>query len=657
VTRAAALLAIVLSGGCTDAGLQERARPSPVRDDKLAVSGSLCTGEAGTRVFPLRVLFIVDSSLSTVVTDPPDPVTGETGRERAVRAAWEPLIETDPEGVRVGLIRFSSSALSYTQTDTADGRRYFTADRALLDDATRQLRAADALTNYVNALGRAYENLRAEMLMSDLESLPLSKYVVIFVSDGIPDSGDDAGGEENTEENILSNVRELRELAADFRVGEFAFHTALIDATPTGDRDAQRLLRSMADVGGGTYRSFPSGESLNFLFVDFTVLRRVFTLRTLSVANANAISDSDQIAALAGLPPSAAGDAGLPPPGADAGAGLPSPPSTGPPIDPRLFSDVDGDGEPGCGEPLVDSDGDGLADALEAEVGTDPLVADTDDDGYGDRLEWRSSGLDPLDPLDLPRCVDPGVCADTDMDGTCDCVLDSDGDGVCNCVADATCVDGGTRDCVDADRDGLCDCADRDADGHCDYPDRDGDMLHDCEEAFTGTQRQGLDTDADGLPDWLEVRAELNAADDDRLEDRDLDLTVNESEVLSGTDAWCDDSSLRSRLAYRTQVITRGLMGGRTCYDFSVGNITLVPTADGAGDRYPGDRWNRILVFAGEVPFDDPETFPRYRIACVMAAYEPEGNYKMPPSGRFRLDDEDFIDAREFDVDTHCIWP
>ncbi|MBW2278728.1 MAG: hypothetical protein JRF63_14650, partial [Deltaproteobacteria bacterium] len=413
------------------------------------------------------------------------------------------------------------------------------------------------------------------------------------------------------------------------------------------DQEAQGLLQKMATMGNGNFRSFPSGEAINFLFVDLTIIRRVFTLKTLSVSNTNAIADFDQLEDLTYVPR------------------------------PRTFVDLDGDLYPECGEPLVDTDGDGLADFKEDELGTDKLLMDTDDDGLYDRLEWRftSSGLDPLDPTDA-RCFIPEPCVDTTpADGFCDCLIDLDIDGICDCVndPDRICHDSYGHDCVDRDIDGLCDCPDLEGDGKCDYGDRDGDGLNDCSEIFFGTAQNGNDTDADGLPDWREVRAQSNPAERDWLDDSDWDQTRNGTEVLAGTDPWCDDSSVRSLVSYQYDLDSNGLSNGRSCYSFDVTNITLVPTVANLEEAYPpgtmlsripgfsvypGNGWNRVFIFFGEVSFDDPDSFASYRVACVMAQYEPEGNYKNPPSGRVRLTDADFYDAREeFDADTHCIWP
>ena len=49
---------------------------------------------------------------------------------------------------------------------------------------------------------------------------------------------------------------------------------------------------------------------------------------------------------------------------------------------------------------LKDSDGDGLSDAYEAMIGTDPYNKDTDGDGYTDGEEVLTLGTNPLDPND-----------------------------------------------------------------------------------------------------------------------------------------------------------------------------------------------------------------------------------------------------------------
>lgn len=639
----------LLLAGCTDASLSEIPQPLPFRDDKLRVEGRFCTSTPSERIAPLRVMFIVDASVSMSVTDPPDPVTLETGRQRAVRETWQRLHAPGSVGVRTSIIRFSAQAQAETATDDdGDGisDRFFTDDTARLGTATLRLAQTDRTTNYSRALSEAYTQIRTELELADDESLPLSKYVVVFLSDGLPDD-DSNDGRDNAQEAIVTGVNEIRELAEIYRVGEFAFHTAYLSSGDgvLVDRDAQDLLSLMAQTGGGNFRSFAGGESLNFLFIDFQQIQRVFTLKRLALINANSVTSQLQVEALTNLIEASP----VTEQGGDDG-----------PVSQRDFVDTDGDALPGCGEPLADTDGDGLADAVERSAGSSLLLPDTDGDGLSDLVEWRfrASGLDALNSEDA-GCLQAEQCIDGNSDGFCDCVADADSDGICDCVSNEAeqCADSLGNDCVDADADGFCDCLDLDGDGFCDYPDRDGDGITDCEEVLFGTSQAGPDTDADGLPDLLEVRARGNATEADTELDTDFDRVNNGNEISAGNDSRCDDSALRSLRGRRYTVVSEGLLDGRSCSTFDVSNITLVPTLESTTDVYPGNGWNRVLVYAGEVSFDDPNAFASYRVACVMAYYEPDGNLKLPSSGTVSLTETQFVDLQSFDPEVDCLWP
>ncbi len=64
--------------------------------------------------------------------------------------------------------------------------------------------------------------------------------------------------------------------------------------------------------------------------------------------------------------------------------------------DPCAPPDTDGDGTPDFAD--TDSDNDGLPDAREIELGTDPRLIDSDGDGISDLVEVEGSGTDPTDP-------------------------------------------------------------------------------------------------------------------------------------------------------------------------------------------------------------------------------------------------------------------
>lgn len=132
---------------------------------------------------------------------------------------------------------------------------------------------------------------------------------------------------------------------------------------------------------------------------------------------------------------------------------------------------------------LTDPDLDGLTDAEEATLGTDPAVADTDGDGLDDGDEVETWSTDPLvadadgDGLDDSEELDAG--ADPDL-------ADTDG--------------GGTDDGVEVLRDGT-----DPADAGDDVLDHDGDGLGDEEEAALGLDPENPDGDGDGLDDGDEV--------------------------------------------------------------------------------------------------------------------------------------------------------
>ena len=157
-----------------------------------------------------------------------------------------------------------------------------------------------------------------------------------------------------------------------------------------------------------------------------------------------------------------------------------------------------------CAESF-DTDGDGLKDGVEKNLGTDPTKADTDGDGLSDGAEVNTTKTNPLK-------------ADTDGDGISDGTevnttktdplkADTDGDG----------VNDGTE--VTNKTDPL-------------KTDTDGDGLSDGEEATLKTDPLKTDTDGDGLNDGLEVKT---LKTDPLKTDTDGDGISDQTEVGSNT--------------------------------------------------------------------------------------------------------------------------
>ncbi|MBM4321161.1 MAG: VWA domain-containing protein, partial [Deltaproteobacteria bacterium] len=111
------LPAVLCPVGCTDVDLV-RAPTVGLRslDVKLALQGSFFSQPAEEILFPVKVLFVVDTSQSMNVTDPVDSRTAMTGRTRAVQQVAESIL--GPEGVSMAVIAFNGATNILTQTDT-----------------------------------------------------------------------------------------------------------------------------------------------------------------------------------------------------------------------------------------------------------------------------------------------------------------------------------------------------------------------------------------------------------------------------------------------------------------------------------------------------------------------------------------------------------
>ena len=344
-----------LAAACTDIDLQHY---EP--DITTNIQGVFCTEDPQEINFPVKILFIIDTSGSMAFTDP------EANRALAVE---EVINEYNTNsGASFGIIRFSGSSISLTGG--------FTKDPAELNDAILQLREADGVTNYRGAIGTATNLLSGDILGSDLGERVRSRYVVIFLSDGLPFPPDT-----NRYEDIYEDVQNLMELE-NLDVGQIRFHTAFLNSPDTPfdvANEARQLLQNMATLGQATFTNFANGEEINFLNIDYTSIRRVYTLLNVIATNLNVRAGVDSI--------------------------------------------------------LVDTDRDGIADDDEISEGTSPFQWDSDGDGCSDLLEKRLQ----FDPAEADcGCIPP--VTDDDRDGLNSCeelwlgtardIYDSDKDGI-----------------------------------------------------------------------------------------------------------------------------------------------------------------------------------------------------------------------------------
>lgn len=198
----------------------------------------------------------------------------------------------------------------------------------------------------------------------------------------------------------------------------------------------------------------------------------------------------------------------------------------------------------------TDTDGDGLPDGVETTIGTDPNDADSDDDGVPDGAEV-DPGVDTdgdglINALD-PDSDDDGLFDGTEMGRDCSnadtdfsaghCRADADAGATTTDPLDADTDDGGATDgSEDFNLDGAIDAGETDpTSGHgsddSGVTDTDGDGLSDGLETFLGSDPNDADTDDDGVIDGQEN----NPSDD-----TDGDGLINVLDVDSDNDALYD---------------------------------------------------------------------------------------------------------------------
>ena len=584
---------------CTRARIQEA--PTEVAgavDNLMSIQGRYCTEPPEETVFPVKLLFILDQSTSLQCTDP------QNQRFKALTTVVEALLPQP--NVSFGFVGFASWTKQQTFTRDADEIAPF------LDPASGEGPATD----YQGALASARKLLEEDMIAAGPAETVRSRYVVVMVSDGQPEPRCNAGCEDsisncadgfdndadgladaadpdcadiedaslhpdslyplcnwtadidpatytdftgncpayNQPEQILQRVNQLMDLAFVYAAGDITVNSVLIfspaevveEQCPGAAENfgyshdnAEVVLQAIASAGGGTFRDVNvATEGDDFLTFDYESLFNEQWLTELVVTNANA----------------------------------------------RWVDGVS-----------LDTDMDGLPDALEALIGSLPTADDSDypeGDGYSDLFEHRlaAAGFDPTDPT-LPAIG-----------------------------------------CLDA-------------------TDLDGDGLLGCEEGVLGTDDRGPDTDGDGLIDWLEVAVGTDPLIDDALWDLDFDGVVNRDEIRGGTDPLVADSDtyLVDRILYTVDDL--GSMDvpdpetfqleSRHCYDFTVDGVQLVTPLT------PADRGrNRLMVHTLEKPFQLGDVPARGHVACVEVFYE-EGESKEPASGLVDLTQQFWVDQAE----------
>ncbi len=377
------LLALYSIGiGCKDHAPLERTTASRV----AVLKGTFRTENPDEINFPVKVLFAIDASASMGFVMPDGSGAGADPYGLRLDAAREFIdrYNSEYDDVSFEVMIWNSAVTAVTQN--SDGQNDFTKDPDELNDIL-SFNANDTTTNYLGTLSTIYSDIQRDIIDAEnQDNLTRTKYIVIFLSDGQPDSGTgiDAIGK------ITDSVEDIVDMVELWGVGSFNFHTFLLE-DPALDSDelaaAGQILEEMAQAGGGQFQRFDNADSINFNIVDLR-LTVEYVVKYIVAYNFNA--------------------------------------------------------QPGIDSLLPDTDGDGLTDEEELIYGSDPGARDTDYDGMSDYFEKLISAPgNERDPLIFDSPCDLGaeeVWPDTDTDGLTDCeeyiqgtkrkIADTDYDGM-----------------------------------------------------------------------------------------------------------------------------------------------------------------------------------------------------------------------------------
>jgi len=377
------LLASLLAlWGCKDHAPLERTTASSV----AVLKGTFRTENPDEINFPVKVLFAIDASASMGFVMPDGGGAGADPyglRLDAARSFIE-RYNSEYDDVSFEVMIWNSAVTSVTQN--ADGQNDFTKDPDELNDIL-SFNANDTTTNYLGTLSTIYTDIQRDITEAEnQDNLSRTKYIVIFLSDGQPDSGTGI----DSQKKITDSVEDIVDMVENWGVGSFNFHTFLLEDPALSEdelAEAGQILEAMAESGNGQYQRFDNADSIDFNIVDLR-LTVEYMVKYIVAFNFNV--------------------------------------------------------QPGVDSLLLDSDGDGLTDEEELIYGSDPGMRDTDDDGMSDYFEKLiSSPGNERDPLVFDSPCDLGaeeVWPDTDTDGLTDCeeyiqgtkrkIADTDYDGI-----------------------------------------------------------------------------------------------------------------------------------------------------------------------------------------------------------------------------------
>lgn len=523
--RASLLLATVFAYlGCTDAGLYAAGGAGPSGPDRAELTGTMCVPLAQGEAFPVKVLFALQGGAGQ-----DRQVTGEV--VDSVNAVVEQL--TSPN-VTFGIVAFHSIATGLQGSFAKDERLGSALARyaAYQEAGPVSLRAPLRISNSI---------LSGDMQTGCRGQVARTRYLVVLLVTSADTSCANPifnAGIDQRCSNFLPNdaqcsacelarvTEDLKNVGKRYNAGEVTVQPVYVRAT--ADVTTRFQLAAIARAGGTEIIEASPGSLINTLkAINYGSLQRNLSLKRLVAMNRNVIVRR--------------------------------------------------------GEQYVDSDGDGISDEQEKELGSSPTQPDTDLDGIGDGVELRMG-------MSLSERNQVKGCNTTD--------------------------------------------------------DGDGDRLNDCEERVLGSDSCISDTDGDGLPDLTEFLGNTNPLIAEDLADSDKDGLANVGEIESHTDPQSADISFQQERGYG-YAIEPGTptADGRACYDVTIYNVSVMgtlerPSPDGSGLVIPKGS-NDIYVYLQVGRDNDPRGTGIGSLFVPRVRFTPPATRK--PRGTITFTPEDFV--------------
>lgn len=646
-TLAAAGVAVLLAA-CTDAFIEPKSYQAAPLDDRLSLTGRVCTAKPEPSGFPVKVVLVVDQSGSMCVSDPPGSQESTGFCEQAAVQRIVPSGVTQPARVRalnrliaqfqdqpnvqIAMVPFETNVKGVWPPASGMNAQRFSRPNASLNTRVNALQAELGKgTDYQGALAYTYSLIASDIVNTEQtnpELLPRTRYVVVFLTDGVPfpkcsandqltQYADDlnpqltwpdsvgagdfcnqidpmdpdaitgfvAGTDRNQNYQLFSYVDQLMELKEQYNIGDIRLHTVLLF-----NEEAVRACGPICQDLYGRYERWPGPVPV----ADGPAAAKKIAAWTLQQFAQRGNGVYQEFNDFLGL-----GQISL---GALDYSSLQSRN-----VAKSLFVQAMSS-EPGEERRVIDSDGDGLPDEKDNDFSfkTNRFFADSDGDGFDDAFEVRRKedgfradakdgrGCDPASPL-TPGCT----------------VRDTDGDGLSSWAED-----------------------------------------------YLKTRATLVDSDGDGIPDGLETKYGLDPLKRQGAGlDTDGDSVPDVEEFRLGSNPVRRDKPFIDAQGYQYELKSEIQSDGSVCYDFTVSNLSMVTPPIRAGQR---QGFNLFKVWFGQAPESGVATdYGVWRAACAWAQYDPP-TVRVPKGPALNaFVDSNFVPAPQLatsaDYDARCV--